>query len=116
MLSSSPITCQIPHIRFSPFFENVEYLPTAPLPFPYCKSCCLNLQWILNRFGSNVSRIEYFKRINFFNELSILHIPFDEHKKFQTFSFNHNCRIVQRKNFADNFNIDNFTFKSFINI
>ena len=48
--------------------------------------------------------------------MSILHIPFDEHKKFQTFSFNHNCRIVQRKNFADNFDIDNFTFKSFINI
>ena len=29
-----------------------------------------------------VSIIKYFKRINFFNRLSILHIPFDEFNNF----------------------------------
>ena len=31
------------------------------------------------------SRIEYFKRINFFIRLSILHIPFDEYNNFRHF-------------------------------
>ena len=50
-------------------------------------SMCKTIKYQLNieKKVSGVSRIKYFKRIIFFNLLSILQIPFDEYNNFRYF-------------------------------
>ena len=50
-------------------------------------SVCRTIKYHLNIEEKvlGVSRIRYFKRINFFNWLSIQHIPFDEYNNFRHF-------------------------------
>ena len=50
-------------------------------------SVCKTVKYQLNieKKVKGVSIIKYFKRMNFFNWLSILHIPFDKYNNFRHF-------------------------------
>ena len=59
-----------------------------------------------------VSRIEYFKCINFFDWLSIQHIPFDEYNNFEHFHLTIIAELFRGRSLLRNIY---FAFNSFIN-